>query len=334
MQVFGKGGLKMKRQIKRIAKVTGLAAISAAVASATAYGTTKYFVNLAMDREKPKSAEKAGRFISGSQGENPFQEARRAAAAKLAEKDSETIELTSHDGITLFGHWIPQDNAKRVIIAMHGWRSSWNQDFGLIADFWEENGCSVLYAEQRGQNNSGGEYMGFGLMERYDCLDWIHWVSERCGSQIPIYLAGISMGATTVLMAAGLDLPPQVHGIAADCGFTSLHDIWKHVANKNLHIAYGIRGRVADELCKKKIQVGTEEYSTTTALENNQIPVMLIHGTEDHFVPIEMTYANYEACKGPKKLLIVPGADHCMSYCLEKERYENAVKDFWKQYDA
>ena len=64
-----------------------------------------------------------------------------------------------------------------------------------MSDFWEANDCSVLYAEQRGQNNSGGDYMGYGLTERYDVLNWINWVTERCGSKLPIYLAGVSMGA-------------------------------------------------------------------------------------------------------------------------------------------
>ena len=66
----------------------------------------------------------------------------------------------------------------------------------MISDFWYKNNCSVLYVEQRGQNNSSGEYMGFGLTERFDCLDWLNWEIERCGSDIPVYLAGVSMGAT------------------------------------------------------------------------------------------------------------------------------------------
>ena len=36
-----------------------------------------------------------------------------------------------------------------------------------------------------------------------------------------IFLCGISMGCATTLMAAGLDLPDNVKGIIADCGFTS-----------------------------------------------------------------------------------------------------------------
>jgi len=48
---------------------------------------------------------------------------------------------------------------------------------------------------------------------------------------------------------------------------------------------------------------------------------------------VEMTYENYKACASEKRLVIVPGAEHGMSYMTETERYESAVKDFWIDYD-
>ena len=215
---------------------------------------------------------------------------------------------------------------------MHGWRSSWSQDFGTIAPFWFENDCAVLFAEQRGQGNSGGNYMGFGLLERYDCYDWINWVNERTDAKLPIYLGGISMGATTVLMTGGLELPNNVKGIAADCGFTSPHAIWKHVVESNFRIPYGIYSRAAKDLCKRKIKESAN-YSTVDALQNCKVPVLFIHGTDDNFVPINMTYENYKAYQGEKKLFIVPGAEHGMSYIVDKNGYEDAVKCFWYNYD-
>ena len=217
---------------------------------------------------------------------------------------------------------------------MHGWRSSWTRDFGLAADFLHENGCHVLFVEQRGQNNSGGDHMGFGLTERYDCRDWIDWVNEQKGGTLPIYLYGISMGASTVLMTAGFPELKNVHGIIADCGYTSPHEIWKHVVNNNLHLNYNEWiSKIADDICREKIQFGSRDYSCLVALENNKIPVLFIHGTDDDFVPIEMTYENYAACASPKKLFIVPGADHGMSYFMDREGYEAAGLDFWRQYD-
>ena len=50
-------------------------------------------------------------------------------------------------------------------------------------------------------------------------------------------------------------------------------------------------------------------------------------------MPIGMTYENYEACAAPKKLFIVPGADHGMSYYFDRKGYEAAVTNFWKEFD-
>ncbi len=314
------------------ATVAGVAVGAVSLAAAASYVVAKKLTKIALDRETPKAAKGAEKMISGTSFDKEFLSTMVDSAEGLLQKEHETVEITSHDGTKLMGHWFKHENEKRIIIAMHGWRTTWNKDFGMIADFWFNNDCSVLFVEQRGQNNSGGDYMGFGLIERYDCLDWIEWVNERTGGNTPIYLGGVSMGAATVLMAAGLELPENVKGIIADCGFTSPHDIWKHVANNNLHMTYGFKGVVADKLCRQKIQIGSDEYSTIDALSKTNIPVMLIHGTDDHFVPVEMSYRNYRACNGPKRLLIVPGADHGMSYYIEKDRYEYEVKQFWKDF--
>ena len=330
----------MKHTAKQAAATVGITVCAAAAASAVNYLTTKYLVKIALDHEKPRIVdrtehviERTGRSISGSEKDQDFLRELQEASERLAAQANEVVEIMGQDGETLVGHWKPVKNPKRVIVAMHGWRSSWHRDFGMVSEAWRSNGCSVLYAEQRGQNASGGEYMGFGLTERYDCLDWVNWVNERTGGKLPVYLCGVSMGATTVLMAAGLDLPKNVRGIIADCGFTSPAAIFKHVANNHLHITYGIRSVFADMMFREKNMVGTDDYSTVEALQGTTIPVMLIHGTDDHFVPVEMTYENYKACASPKKLLIVPGADHGMSYWLETERYEASVKAFWAEHD-
>ena len=326
----------MDKTAKKMLAAFGTAASVLSAASLAAYATTKYLVNVALNREVPKTIKGAGRLLSGScsDADGEFVRRVREASERLASSDNETITIISHDGEKLVGHYIPCENAERILIAVHGWRSSWHRDFGMIADFWRENRCSVLYVEQRGQNNSGGAYMGFGLTERFDCLDWIRWILARSKTPLPIYLCGISMGATTVLMAAGLPLPDAVHGILADCGFTSPREVWKHVAKKNLHLAYGIRGAMADAMCRHKIMVGAGDYSTVMALNHTRIPVLLIHGTEDRFVPIRMTYENYLACRAPKELLIVPGAGHGMSYYVEPERYRTTARQFWARYDC
>lgn len=323
----------MKKSTRNILIGTGIVATTAAALGVAYHYTTKYLMKLALDREGPKSAAKDKEKMMSSGDLSETVAAIMESAKVLESTEHEQVEITAQDGTLLVGHWYCPENAKRIIVAMHGWRSTWSQDFGAIAPFWFENDCAVLFAEQRGQGNSGGDYMGFGLLERYDCLDWIGWINERTEGKLPIYLGGVSMGATTILMTAGFELPENVKGIVADCAFTSPHAIWKHVVENNFHLPYGLYSRAAKDLCRRRIRVESDSYSTQKALQKCSVPVMFIHGTDDHFVPIEMTYENYKVCSAPKQLFIVPGAEHGMSYLVDKDGYENAVKQFWDDHD-
>ena len=325
----------MKKETRNLLIGSGIVATAVGAAAVVSHAITKNLVNVAIDRIQPKTVTKARSHINGSKKDkSEFWDWVDEAAKELESTPMETVEIVSkYDGEKLVGHLWTCEKAKRVVVAMHGWRSSWSKDFGIISKFWHENDCNILFAEQRGQGNSGGEYMGFGLLERYDCLDWVDFINEMGYNNLPIYLGGVSMGAATVLMTAGLSLPENVHGIVADCGYTSPHAIWKHVAENNLHMHYGVLGNVASEMCRKKINIGTKEYSSVDAMKECQVPVLFVHGTDDRFVPIEMTYENYKACAAPKRLLVVPGAEHGTSYIVDREAYEEAVKKFWNDYD-
>ncbi len=324
-----------KKSIRRLSYV-GIAAASAAAAGTAAWILTKKLLDIAMDKDgvKPsKGSEKVRNRLCGFSNEDGFLDKLEEGAVKLAAAETEHIEITGYDGTKLSAHLCTCKNPKRVVIAVHGWRSTWNRDFGMVADFWSDNDCDVLFMEQRCQGESEGEYIGFGLLERYDCRDWAVWAHERYEGRLPIYLDGVSMGATTVLMASGLELPESIKGIIADCGFTSPYAIWKHVSENHMHIKYGPIKNIADMICRHKIQMSADEYSTVDALKNNDIPVLFAHGTADPFVPVEMTYENYMACKAPKRLVIVPGAAHGLSFYVEKERYAKELKEFWKEND-
>ena len=308
--------------------------VASGAAALVSWSITANLLRFAMDREVPRGMvwQKERRAKKG--GVDAVERERTACSELLERRPSCEVTIVAEDGTRLVGHWYPCDQPRRVLIAMHGWRSSWSRDFGMIADFWHDAGCSILFAEQRGQNKSEGKYITFGLIERYDCRAWIDWVNTyQNPTRLPVYLAGISMGATTVLMSAGLTLPDNIHGVIADCGFTSPHDIWRWVVTKNMHLSYGLRGRIVNRICRHRIAIGSMEYSTLTAMRESQIPVLFVHGTDDKLVPISMTYENYKACRAPKRLLVVPGAGHGMSYHADREGYESAVCNFFGEFD-
>ena len=318
---------------KKLLAGAGIITAGLAAMAAVSHGVTQELVRIAIDRDCPLdiTAEARKRF-TGAPDHRAFWQAAEAGAARLEGRQPETVTITAEDGTHLVGHWYPCAEPRRLVVAMHGWRSTWSLSFGMIADFFHNSGCAVLYPEQRGQGRSGGDHMGLGALERYDCRDWVRWIARRV-PELPIYLAGISMGATTVLMASDLALPARVKGIIADCGFTSPEAIGRHVVEKNLHLSYRLRAGTADALCRRRNRVGIRGCAAPDALRNTKIPVLLIHGADDTFVPVSMTYENYRACGGPKELLIVPGANHAMSYYVDRPRYEATLRSFWERHD-
>ncbi len=331
--------MRKKRMNEKTAKILSIsgAATAAAVAVGVSVCTlTKKMIDIAMDKDGVKpgnNSQKVRNKLCGFTNEDGFIDKLEDGAVKLAEVETEPVETVGSDGTKLTGHLYTCKYPKRLIIAVHGWRSTWNRDFGLAADFWFENNCNVLFIEQRCQGESGGEYIGFGLLERYDCKAWAQWAHDKYEGTLPIYLDGVSMGATTVLMASGLGLPESVKGIIADSGFTSPHAIWKHVTENHMHLKYGPIKNIVDMICRKKIQMGGDDYSTIDALKENKIPVLFAHGTDDPFVPVEMTYENYKVCTAPKRLIVVPGAAHGMSFYVERERYAKELLEFWNDFD-
>ena len=91
---------------------------------------------------------------------------------------------------------------------------------------------------------------------------------------------------------------------------------------------------IADGICKKRLAAGAGSCSTLVSLAETDVPVLLIHGEDDHFVPLRMARENLSACHSPCELLVVPGADHAMSYYMDKDTYEEATRRFWQRCES
>ena len=192
--------------MKKTEKVMLAAAAAGAAAWGGMYAVTRQLVRYAVARDAPPAFRRLEQAVTGSLLPPALGQTLQTAAKTLSQRPHQVVEIEGFDGTRLVGHWFAADHPRRAVLAMHGWRSSWCRDFGLAADFLHDSGCSVLYVEQRGQNASGGACMGLGMTERYDCCRWADWLAGQCGA-LPLYLCGISMGASTVLMASGLPLP-------------------------------------------------------------------------------------------------------------------------------
>ena len=135
------------------------------------------------------------------------------------------------------------------------------------------------------------------------------------------------MGATTVLMAAGEPLPPNVIGVLADCGFsTGRKIICKVIRQLKLPVwpVYPLI-RLGGKLYGGFDVEGSDAVS---AMKKCRLPVIFFHGTGDDFVPWEMSRENYDACAAEKELVCVPNAGHGLSYLIDPAGYLNSLREF------
>ena len=257
--------------------------------------------------------------------------------APLADRIEETLQYLqdhnvrdiytrSNDGLMLRARWLPSDDPIGSILLFHGYRSCSLADFSVVIPFYHSLGFNLLLADQRSHGKSEGKYITFGVREHEDALRWIEYHNELMGT-LPVYLGGMSMGAATVLMAAGRKLPDNVRGVCADCGFTNPEKILRHVMKKVRVPAFPLL-QIADWYANLFGKFSLREYSTILAMESCRIPVLMIHGTEDHFVPCEMSKQAFAACKSEKQLILVEGASHGTSYLTDQDRCQRAIKDF------
>ena len=79
-----------------------------------------------------------------------------------------------------------------------------------------------------GDCNGKGAGIYAGIKERDDVLRWAQYCADRFPGT-PLFLHGISMGGTAVLLTAGGPLPKQVKGVISDCAYTNAHDIVRQV---------------------------------------------------------------------------------------------------------
>lgn len=249
--------------------------------------------------------------------------------AKEAENaPHEKFEITSFDGLKLTGTFYEYEKGAPIEIMFHGYRGNAVRDLSGGMQRCFKLGRSALIVDQRACGNSEGNIITFGINEHRDCLKWVDFVIEKFGKDVKIILCGISMGASTVLIAAGQELPKNVIGVLADCGYNSAKDIIKKVI-RQLHLPAFICYPFVKFGAKVFGRFDLEECSPEEALKNCKVPVIFFHGEKDDFVPCEMSKANFNACSSKKRLVTVPNAAHGLSYPVAPENYLNALKDFF-----
>lgn len=249
----------------------------------------------------------------------------------LSSHDVEEVTTQSRDGLKLHARWVPAENPKGTILLAHGYKSTPYIDFSKVLDVYHRLGMNMLIPDQRCHGKSEGKFITFGVKEWQDMCCWVNYHNTHFG-QYPMVLSGLSMGASTVLFMADEELPHNVHGIIADCGFTSPYEIISKVFRSTTHLPAKPFLWVT-ELCARCFAgFSLKGKDTRITLRSGKYPIILAHGLADDFVPSEMSRQAYEACTSEKELLLVENAGHGYSFLKDQERYTRTVTAFLQKY--
>ena len=255
----------------------------------------------------------------------------RGCRYRLDEMSSEIVYITSDDGLRLCGRLIEHTEARGLVIFAHGYHSSCRRDLAVQIKAVYDAGFSVLTIYQRAHGLSEGKYITFGIKERYDVLRWSEYAAARY-PDLPIALFGLSMGGATVMMTSDLPLPRSVRCVISDCGFTSPREIISNTLRyKRKIIVYPTIWFMefwAHILAKFRYR----DASAIDALSSSRLPVLIIHGEEDRYVPTEMSLRNAEAAGERAELFTVPVAKHGQSVYFDPDGYCQRVRDFLEKH--
>lgn len=244
--------------------------------------------------------------------------------------DKKEVKVTSQDGLSLSGYVLDtHPDSKQWVIIVHGYTVSLHVSAQYV-DMFQEEGFNVLLVDQRRHGNSEGEYTTYGYHEKYDLQAWVAWLLDNYGSDLTIGLHGQSFGGGTVLEYLAI-AHPNVKFIIADCPYSDLTELMRYQLRVLNKIPAFPLLSLVDRRLERKAGFRLKQVSPLKAVEQSTLPVMFVHGTEDHYVPTHMSKDLYEHKPEPKKLLLIDGAEHANAYSVDPKRYSEEVHSFIRE---
>lgn len=247
-------------------------------------------------------------------------------------QDKEYVVIKNSKNRPLHGYIVKaKEPSDKWAICIHGYTSS-PKRVGSYALHHYERGYNILFPVLRGHDISDHKHITMGWLDRLDMLDWIEYLITVYDNP-SIILHGVSMGAATVMMTSGEDLPDNVKCCIADCGFSSVWDEFMHETKEELKIPAPRTLLTSVTLTSKVVNGYTfKEASSIKQLAKSKTPTLFIHGEADNFVPYRMLDLNYNAAACPKEKLSIPDADHANAHLFHPEIYWPKAFEFIDKY--
>ena len=217
----------------------------------------------------------------------------------------EDIRLTTGDGLSLHGWYVPAPQPRGTVLFLHGNAGNISHRIDSVQMF-HRLGYSTLIFDYRGYGNSGGTPSEQGTYRDAEAA-WRYLTEQRRIPSCRIVLFGESLGGAVGAWLAARQKPAALM-IAS--GFTSVPDLARQFY-PYLPVRWLARIR----------------YDTAENLRAVTAPVLIAHSPEDEIIPFEHGRALYAAANPPRRFLELAGG-HNDGFIFMRESWVKTLGDF------
>lgn len=322
----------MKKNTKK-ALITVSIFSAAAAATYLAVGNAFYYITLT---KKGLNSTFIDKYASPNNKEDDYTKHLNnvitAGADWFNAADREKLVIrSSSNKKNLHADYIFTDKPSSIyVLLVHGYTSS-PENMGIYAKKYHEVGYNVILPSLNGHADSESDIVTMGWDDRLDVIDWANYIAETNPSA-KIIIHGVSMGAATTMMATGEELPKNVITAVADCGYTSVWDIFSNKLNNGMNLPDFPILYSANTVNKAISKFDFKNASSVEQLKKSKTPTIFIHGEKDTFVPYPMLDKVYDACAAEKEKVTIPNAPHARNACADPELYWSSILKFIRKH--
>lgn len=257
-------------------------------------------------------------------------EARKLENEVWLKENAEEVYIQNKK-INLHSYEVKSNKESKIwVIAVHGYTDSASFMVNSAKQFLDY-GYNALMPDLRAHGKSEGKYIGMGWLDKDDIILWIDYLIATYGN-IKIILYGISMGAATVMMTSGEELPSNVRMVIEDCGYTSAWEELAYELRHLFHLSSFPALNNANLITRIKAGYSLRKASCIKQIKKSKIPILFIHGEQDKFVPFYMLDKLFNSAQCQKEKLVVKNAGHAEAQYIDSQKYWHTVKKFIKRY--
>lgn len=223
----------------------------------------------------------------------------------------------------IYGWWLPAEaeglgskKSEWVLLFLHGNADNISEHLQHSHRF-HQLGFSVFMVDYRGYGRSEGRFPTESTVYKDVETAWDYLVNQRGIPPDKIVIYGHSLGGAIAIELASHQ--PQAAGAIIEASFTSMRDM--------VDYQYPYFNIFPIDL------ILTHRFDSINKVRNLKMPILFTHGTADETVPTYMSQALFDAANEPKKLFIVPNADHNNIAQVSGEKYFETIREFMKLVD-